>query len=143
MVKEELMVTIRRVWNRIAKGRYTRGLEGEVARLRAENRALLNSILGIAGIPPIVVSSIDPDCASAIDTRPEEAKGVQAAVRRSAASSESGIRANGAARRRRMVDGPMAVRHRSWQQVNRMLEFDAMRKREQGSSEPLRAGIES
>ncbi len=31
--------------------RYTRALEKEVARLRAENRALVNSILGVAGIP--------------------------------------------------------------------------------------------
>jgi hypothetical protein len=28
--------------------------QNEIARLRAENRALLNSILGIAGIPPVV-----------------------------------------------------------------------------------------
>lgn len=33
--------------------RYTRALEEEVARLRAENRALVNSILGVAGIPPM------------------------------------------------------------------------------------------
>jgi len=28
-------------------------LEGEVARLRAENRALMNSLLGTAGFPPV------------------------------------------------------------------------------------------
>jgi hypothetical protein len=28
-------------------------LEGEVARLRAENRALTNSLLGTAGFPPV------------------------------------------------------------------------------------------
>ncbi|HVA17020.1 MAG TPA: hypothetical protein VMV59_04825 [Candidatus Dormibacteraeota bacterium] len=44
--------------NRIAerlriRTRYTRSLEDEVARLRAENRALVNSILGVAGIPPM------------------------------------------------------------------------------------------
>jgi hypothetical protein len=32
--------------------------QNEIARLRAENRALLNSILGIAGIPPVLVSSL-------------------------------------------------------------------------------------
>ncbi|MGB6545213.1 MAG: hypothetical protein WBE97_06265 [Candidatus Acidiferrales bacterium] len=32
---------------------YTRSLEEEVGRLRAENRALVNSILGVAGIPPM------------------------------------------------------------------------------------------
>jgi hypothetical protein len=35
------------------RGRYVRGLEDEAARLRAENRALLNSLLGTAGIPPL------------------------------------------------------------------------------------------
>ena len=35
------------------RGRYVRLLEAEVARLRAENRALLNSVLGTAGVPPI------------------------------------------------------------------------------------------
>ena len=32
---------------------YARALECEVARLRAENHALVNSILGVAGIPPM------------------------------------------------------------------------------------------
>ena len=32
---------------------YVRLLEEEVSRLRAENRALLNSLLGTAGFPPL------------------------------------------------------------------------------------------
>jgi hypothetical protein len=36
------------------RSRYVRLLEEEVARLRAENRALTNSLLGTAGFPPIV-----------------------------------------------------------------------------------------
>jgi len=32
---------------------YVHALEEEAARLRAENRALLNSLLGTAGIPPL------------------------------------------------------------------------------------------
>ncbi len=39
-------------------GRYVRMLEEEIARLRAENRALVNSLLGTAGFPPI---SLDDD----------------------------------------------------------------------------------
>jgi hypothetical protein len=35
------------------RSRYVRLLEEEVARLRAENRALVNSLLGTAGFPPI------------------------------------------------------------------------------------------
>ncbi len=38
---------------RLLQGRYVRLLEEEVARLRAENRALMNSLLGTAGFPPV------------------------------------------------------------------------------------------
>lgn len=38
---------------RLLRGRYVRMLEEEVARLRAENRALTNSLLGTAGFPPV------------------------------------------------------------------------------------------
>lgn len=34
-------------------GRYVGLLEGELVRLRAENRALTNSLLGTAGFPPV------------------------------------------------------------------------------------------
>ncbi|MGH8677358.1 MAG: hypothetical protein ACREUQ_03275 [Burkholderiales bacterium] len=37
----------------LLRGRYVRLLEEEVARLRAENRALVNSLLGTAGFPPV------------------------------------------------------------------------------------------
>ena len=51
----KLMEWIRRV----SSTKYTRALEADVVRLRAENRALLNSILGIAGVPPVVVADND------------------------------------------------------------------------------------
>ena len=35
------------------RSRYVRSLEDDVARLRAENRALTNSLLGTAGFPPL------------------------------------------------------------------------------------------
>jgi hypothetical protein len=38
---------------RLFRGRYVGLLEGEVLRLRAENRALTNSLLGTAGFPPV------------------------------------------------------------------------------------------
>jgi hypothetical protein len=37
----------------LLRSNYVRLLEGEVARLRAENRALTNSLLGTAGFPPV------------------------------------------------------------------------------------------
>jgi hypothetical protein len=44
--------------SRHARSRYVRLLEQEVERLRAENRALVNSLLGTAGFPPV---SLDDD----------------------------------------------------------------------------------
>jgi hypothetical protein len=38
---------------RLLQGRYVGLLEGEVTRLRMENRALMNSLLGTAGFPPV------------------------------------------------------------------------------------------
>lgn len=35
------------------QSKYVRLLEEEVSRLRAENRALMNSLLGTAGFPPV------------------------------------------------------------------------------------------
>ena len=45
-------------WRWLTTGRYTRTLEDEVERLRAENRALLNSPLGTAGFPPILPDTV-------------------------------------------------------------------------------------
>ena len=44
---------MREFFQRLLQGRYVGLLEGEVARLRAENRALMNSLLGTAGFPPV------------------------------------------------------------------------------------------
>src|SRR5215467_11986688 len=38
---------------KLLRSKYVRLLEEEVARLRAENRALMNSLLGTAGFPPL------------------------------------------------------------------------------------------
>src|SRR5437879_12767195 len=38
---------------RLLQGRYVSLLEADLARLRAENRALMNSLLGTAGFPPV------------------------------------------------------------------------------------------
>ena len=38
---------------RLLRGKYVGLLEADVARLRAENRALTNSLLGTAGFPPV------------------------------------------------------------------------------------------
>lgn len=40
-------------FRKLLQSRYVGLLEGEVVRLRAENRALTNSLLGTAGFPPV------------------------------------------------------------------------------------------
>jgi len=47
------MMTIQNLIRGFFRTRYVGLLEEEVARLRAENRALLNSLLGTAGFPPV------------------------------------------------------------------------------------------
>ena len=44
---------MKEILERFLKRRYVAMLEEEVARLRAENRALTNSLLGTAGFPPV------------------------------------------------------------------------------------------
>lgn len=43
------------------RSRYVRLLEEDVARLRAENRALVNSLLGTAGFPPVDFPAAKPE----------------------------------------------------------------------------------
>ena len=54
------------IWHRLTTSRYTHALEEEVARLRGENRALVNSLLGTAGVPPLHVDGLQP----AVDRKP-------------------------------------------------------------------------
>ncbi len=53
MLLESMHQSIMNWLGRHLRGRYVLLLEEEVARLRAENRALVNSLLGTAGFPPI------------------------------------------------------------------------------------------
>src|SRR5580693_3897785 len=121
---------IRTIWRWITGTRYTRVLEAEVVRLRAENRALLNSILGIAGVPPITV----PDSVSignsppAHSGRPSRPSGE---ALHNTQTSAAGL-ANG------KTQGPNAAaptRRRSWHQIYRMLEIDSARKKPQEAAE--------
>ncbi len=59
MLIDNMMNSLAR-WREGMRGRYVRLLEAEIERLRAENRALLNSLLGTAGVPPIEVPPAHP-----------------------------------------------------------------------------------
>jgi len=116
---------LREIWSGLGASSRVRALEGEVARLRAENRALMNSILGIAGVPPVIVT--DENEAEALRLKVGEAGTAadpDAAGR--AVGGVAPVKSGGARMRVRKNATPM--RRRSWHQVNRMLELDAARK---------------
>jgi hypothetical protein len=142
-------MNIRETWRRITATRYTRALEADVARLRAENRALLNSMLGIAGVPPITVLPDSVSIGASDAERVADASAVQHKHRRtrqvftaagstgrstaqSARSSETPdptvLPSNGNAQGANVV---MPIRRRSWHQIYRMLEIDSARKKPQ------------
>ncbi|HSY59497.1 MAG TPA: hypothetical protein VK795_08055 [Terriglobales bacterium] len=110
------------LWRRIISTRYASTLEAEVARLRAENRALLNSILGIAGVPPLPATAADLRASQnneiKVPEQPALVTSAQAAPRNRASSAGA-------------VNGPhiaVPIRKRSWQQITRMLEFESAQK---------------
>jgi len=134
----------RDVGPRLVATNYTRALEREVARLRAENRALLNSILGIAGVPPIVVPADEGappvtvefvtektahERGGASETDTDAGKRATAQNASALSVKQIGQRAS-AQRGMKSVAAPM--RRRSWHQIYRMLEIDAARKKEAG-----------
>jgi len=142
-------------------------VRAEYARVREENRALLNSILGIAGIPPIPVALQDahaseaPNANSAGPPRsdPSAQSGLEAPAPISAADKDhprvptavsgpvspfTGENANeqkdlaaqprvqtrrAATRPKNLSQVAAPMRRRSWQQINRTLEFEAARKK--------------
>ena len=162
------MQAVREIWRRITKSRYARALEGEVSRqraeidrLRAENRALLNSILGIAGIPPIPAAMpAESFVAHASQSMPEGAhmqspprpdkpessapsSGAPTDARFESQPQAPGRAALGAHGRfprgpfpsspspRRSSQAALPLRRRSWQQINRMLELESAKKKPQ------------
>ena len=136
---------LRTLWLRLTTSRYTRALEDELARLRAENRALLNSILGIAGIPPLRfdaelarkhrrelhAAANDEKSGAPYDARyrsqPRAHNDGNADLRadsnaRHADRSARGAHTNG------LIIPPGPLRRRSWQQIGRMLEIEDARR---------------
>jgi hypothetical protein len=120
-------VRVGEIWRRVTATRYTRGLEAEVARLRAENRALLNSILGIAGVPPIFVN--DAPVAGRNTDAAAATKADETGEREASSLGSLGMTVKSETRDGRgQAVSPM--RRRSWQQIHRALEFESARKKE-------------
>ena len=94
----------------VLRSRYVRELESEVARLRADNRALVNSLLGTAGVPPLRIENSLAAATSGASRRGNNSDGSRKAA---------GTKDEAAA---------PAVRRRSWQQLGRMLEIEEARR---------------
>jgi len=115
------MNILRQLWQRITRTKYTREIEAElarqcaeVARLRAENRALLDSILGIAGIPPLSIpqARLTVDLGAPFDAEPLSSQSHSESSTRPLADDDSTFRppppANHAG-----TNGPSALRQES------------------------------
>ena len=149
LLKTRNHMLIRTIWRRITTTRHARTLEAELAleravivrldaaiaqqgaeidqqgleitRLRGENRALLNSILGIAGVPPVSASLDDLAATQSQNATP-------ASVARTA--NHSLPRANST------PHAAAPTRRRSWPQIHRLLEFESAQK-EKPAADPL------
>ena len=135
LLKTRNHMHIRKIWRRLTTNRHARTLEAdlareraanaeqgtEITRLRAENRALLNSILGIAGVPPVSASLDDLAATQSQNATP-------ASVARTA--NHSLPRANST------PHAAAPTRRRSWPQIHRLLEFESAQK-EKPAADPL------
>jgi len=75
---------------RLFECRYVGLLEGEVTRLRAENRALTNSLLGTAGFPPVDYPATSSQPREISRTRKRSWHQIQA-LRESEAARSTGV----------------------------------------------------
>jgi hypothetical protein len=147
-----MLSSLRTIWLRIRASRYTRALEDENARLRAENRALLNSILGIAGIPPLRVDAeIERQRGRDVRAGSRTGKGGtsydaphnfhprvddkhKAGPQRETAEGDVRHSDGGAdetrrsARAKGLIVPANPLRRRSWQQIGRILEIENARR---------------
>jgi hypothetical protein len=125
---------LRELGRQLLTSKYSRALEADVLRLRLENRALLNSILGIAGVPPIVVAPEDltaiPGTVNVSTAKLGTSKPVASAqveMNINASGSEPGT---GRSAVKNLANVTAPTRRRSWHQIYRMLEIDSARKKE-------------
>lgn len=106
------------------RARNTRALENEVARLRAENRALVNSILGIAGIPPMGVAAATCSAtamAPAGATLRSPGRGKPRPYEGAVATQQINMAASEDADASHEVRDVAPLRRRSWQQIGRAM----------------------
>jgi hypothetical protein len=129
----------------IFRSRYVLVLEDEVSRLRSENRALINSVLSIAGLPPLRLEAevvrenhlakIEVKGrrnraaaqATAMGAVGRDRSGNPPANDRGSVEQGAGRNASSPTLRQGIVLPANPHRRRSWQQINRILEIEETR----------------
>jgi len=109
---------VRRTFVLRLRSKYTRTLEAEVARLRAENHALVDSLFGVAGIPPVRAAAHSPVAGATLGSPGRGPSFVRVNKPRTYESA-LGNPENGA------HNAPL--RKRSWQQIGRLREIEDLR----------------
>lgn len=119
-------------WRSIAPRRYTQMLESEIARLHLENRALLNSILGVAGLPPITVPTLE--CAPG----PASSSNVDDSSGKTTNHKPTSLGRPRPSTLHKKLSVPAQVtsptRRRSWHQITQLLELKSAKKSEETAS---------
>lgn len=125
---------LRELWRQLLTSKYSHALEAEILRLRLENRALLNSILGIAGVPPIVVAPEDlaaiPGTVNVSTAKLGTSKPVASAQAQMSVNASAGEPGNARVAVKSLANVSAPMRRRSWHQIYRMLEIASARKKE-------------
>ena len=130
------MASMNTLWRMLAqywRGNRVQMLEEEIVRLREENRALVNSILGLAGIPPMRVASGAQISAGVSRVA---SVGATLPLRQAARGGGPGLGSPGRDMPRPCNDAiasaeanseVVPLRRRSWQQLGRVREIEDAR----------------
>jgi hypothetical protein len=112
----ELLSEVRQMF----RSRYVRELENEVWRLRGENRAMMNSLLGTVGVPPLQIPETRKESPATLHSR----RLLERRFANPGADPQAEVNHENDAEG---ISLP-PIRRRSWQQIGRMLEIEEARR---------------
>lgn len=127
----ELLGEIRQMF----RSRYVRELENELSRLRAENRAMMNSLLGTVGVPPLQVPETRHDSRNTAPAAMHSRRALERRFVRPGADLQA--EAHGEKEAEEISLPP--IRRRSWQQIGRMLEIEEARRQREHATQMAQA----
>jgi hypothetical protein len=117
------------------RSRYVRELENELLRLRAENRAMMNSLLGTVGVPPLQIPEARKESRSAMPAALHSRRLLERRLANPGADPQAGARLEKEAED---ISLP-PIRRRSWQQIGRILEIEEARRQREHAAQMAQA----